>query len=163
MSIRFNGLPIQPARKKRRDPLAWEVSLFARDLLNEFLKMRSEEKREAERRRQPEFIIENALIPVKAVRQMAETLLSARPVDPRASVIPAKAKKRGGRRRGKLNRQTIEIQEQYKIFLAEFNDNVRAKALTQIWLADKKGIDENSVRGKKKLKKALYVALKSIK
>ncbi len=116
VSVRFNGLPIQPTRKKRRDSLAREVRDFARELLKEFLKKRSEEKREAERRRQPEFIIEDPLITVKAVRQFVEGLTSSKVEEPKERNA---SKGVGARRRrgGSKVRISSRTEREYKAYL----------------------------------------------
>ncbi len=162
VSVRFNGLPFPPRRKKSRDPLAREAFDLGFELLKGFLKMRSEERREAERRQQPEFIIEDALLRIKIVRQMAETLLSARPVDLPASVIPAKAKRRG-RRKGVLNEQTKKIQKRFLVLKVEGYDDVRAEAMTVVWLTKKKNLNLELPGAMENTKKTVREALKSMK
>lgn len=133
VSVRFNGLPIQPTRKKRRDPLAVEISLFARDLLNGFLNMRSEERREAERRRQPEFIIEEALLPLRIVRELVKELISSKvekPKEPNANKGVGARRRRGGSKVRISSRTEREYKAYLKLLAKGHTDEMAKGELT---------------------------------
>jgi hypothetical protein len=133
MSMRFNGLPFQPRRKKSRDPLAREAFGVGLELLKGFLKMRSEERREAERRQQPEFIIEQALLRLKVVRELVKELTSSKvekPKEPNANKGVGARRRRGGSKVRISSRTEREYKAYLKLLAKGHTDEMAKGELT---------------------------------
>jgi hypothetical protein len=171
MSMRFNGLPFQPRRKKRRDALALEVSLFARDgamlvraMLKEFLKGDSSRTQRSEVKRFNHLSFGNLIgtgEQVEAVMSLERRFEMAKQRVAEKAVAKKTVIKKG-RKPNSRNQRTKDIERYYTASRADGLSDVAAKEQTVDDIAEAFGLNVDSPRGKTNVRRKVDRVVKDM-